>query len=291
MTAQILDGKALAEQLKGTLKNNVITLKNKIGRVPGIAVVLVGDDPASQVYVNNKLKCAEMIGVKAFTYKFNADISETALVAQIDALNKDSNVDGILVQLPLPQHLRAEVVLTKILASKDIDGFHVENIGRLALKQTGLHPCTPKGIMTLLKHYVGDIKGMNAVVIGASNIVGRPMALELLNARCTVTICHRATKDLADETRRADLIVVAAGVPHILNDVMVKPGVIVVDVGIHRLPDGSLTGDVDFKKVAPLAAWISPVPGGVGPMTVVTLMQNLLLATEMAHHAESIHST
>lgn len=281
MSAKILDGKALAEQIKTELKEKVKTIKAQINRAPGIAVVLVGDNPASQVYVKSKLKMAEDIGIEAFSYYMEANTTEFSLLEQIDMLNANPLIDGILVQLPLPPHINAEKVLAAIFPTKDIDGFHAENIGRLATKQPGLHPCTPKGIMTLLKHYVGEIIGLNAVVIGASNIVGRPMALELLNARCTVTICHRATKNLQEETLRADLLIAAAGVPHIIDDTMVKPGAIVVDVGIHRLDDGSLTGDVAFEKVAPIASWISPVPGGVGPMTVATLMQNLILATEM----------
>jgi methylenetetrahydrofolate dehydrogenase (NADP+)/methenyltetrahydrofolate cyclohydrolase len=285
VSAQILDGKALAEQIKNELKDKVVALKAKIKRAPGIAVVLVGENPASQVYVKSKLKSAADIGVESFAYRLPGDITEAALIAQIQMLNANPNIDGILVQLPLPKHINADKALAHVLASKDIDGFHIENIGRLALKLPGLHPCTPKGVMTLLRHYVGDVTGLNAVVVGASNIVGRPMMLELLNARCTVTICHRATKSLQAETLRADLIIAAAGVPHIIDDTMVKPGAIVVDVGIHRLDNGTLTGDVHFEKVAPIASWISPVPGGVGPMTVATLMQNLILATEMSHHA------
>lgn len=282
MTAKLLDGKALSEQIKIELKDKVNNIKTQINRAPGIAVVLVGDNPASHVYVKSKLKMAEDIGIEAFSYYMEANTTEFALIEQIQRLNENPVIDGILVQLPLPQHINAENVLATIFPTKDIDGFHAENIGRLALKQEGLRPCTPKGIMTLLKHYVGDIIGLNAVVVGVSNIVGRPMILELLNARCTVTACHRATKNLQEETRRADLLIAAAGVPHIIDDTMVKPGAIVVDVGIHRMEDGSLTGDVAFEKVAPIASWISPVPGGVGPMTVATLMQNLILATEMA---------
>lgn len=283
MTAQILDGKALSEQIKTELKDKVKAIKERIGRAPGIAVVLVGDNPASHVYVKSKLRMAEDIGVESFSYYMEANTTEFALIEQINRLNENPVIDGILVQLPLPQHINAEKVLANIFPTKDIDGFHAENIGRLALKQEGLRPCTPKGIMSLLKHYVGDIIGLNAVVVGVSNIVGRPMILELLNARCTVTACHRATKNLQEETLRADLLVVAAGVPHIIDNTMVKPNAIVVDVGIHRLEDGSLTGDVAFDKVAPIASWISPVPGGVGPMTVATLMQNLILATELAN--------
>ena len=279
--AQILDGKALAEAIKIDLKQQVAKIHKDSGRAPGIAVILVGDDPASHVYVKNKLKYAEDLGVQAFSFYLEADTAELILLEHIERLNQDPIIDGILVQLPLPKHINVERVLTKIAVNKDIDGFHAENIGKLALRQQGLHPCTPKGIMTLLQHYVGDIMGANAVVVGASNIVGRPMALELLNAQCTVTICHRATRNLQAETLRADILIAAAGVPHLIDQTMVKKGAMVVDVGIHRLPDGRLTGDVAFDQVEPIAAWISPVPGGVGPMTIATLMQNLLHAYQL----------
>lgn len=274
MPAQILDGKALAKQITEGLKQKVIDLKQKIGRAPGITVILVGNNPASQIYVKNKLKSAEEIGVNSSSIQLEETITEAALIQQIENLNQDPNIDGILLQLPIPRHLNAENVLSKITAYKDIDGFDAENMGKLILKRKGLHPCTPKGIMTLLHHYIGDITGKHAVIIGASNIVGRPMAIELLNERCTITVCHRATKSLKAETLRADILVVAAGAPNLIDDTMVKPGAIVVDVG-------SPVGDVDFDKVAPIASWISPVPGGVGPMTIATLMQNLVLATEM----------
>ena len=286
--AEILDGKLLAEMIKAELRQKVSVIKAERGWVPGIAVILVGDDPASHVYVKNKLKYAEDLGVAAFSFYLEADTTEFVLLEQLERLNQDPIIDGILIQLPLPKHINANRVLAKIAVDKDIDGFHAENIGKLALKQPGLHPCTPKGIMTLLKYYVGDILGANAVVVGASNIVGRPMALELLNAGCTVTICHRSTRNLQEETRRADILVVAAGVPHLIDASMVKPGAIVVDVGIHRLDSGKLTGDVDFESVAPIAAWISPVPGGVGPMTIATLMQNLVLASKAHDHGEAL---
>lgn len=284
MTAQILDGKAISLALKQNLKaeNDIRVASGK--RRPGLAVVLVGSDPASQVYVGSKRRSCEEIGFKSDSHDLPIDTSEAALLTLIDQLNADKEIDGILVQLPLPKHINTEVVIERIAPHKDVDGFHPYNIGRLAQRNPQLRPCTPKGIMTLLEKTNVDLHGLEAVIVGASNIVGRPMALELLLAGCTTTVCHRWTKDLEFHIRRADLLVVAVGKPNFIPGEWIKQGAIIIDVGINRLEDGSLTGDVEFNVAKQKAAWITPVPGGVGPMTVATLMENTFYAANELHN-------
>ena len=284
MGAQIIDGKAIAAQLRKDIKTRVDERLRKGLRPPGLAVVLVGQDPASEVYVRNKRKGCEESGIQSFAYDLPESTSQEELMALINRLNVDDAVDGILVQLPLPSHLNAEAVIESIHPDKDVDGFHPYNIGRLAQRMPVLRPCTPRGIITLLETTGANMKDLDAVVVGASNIVGRPMSLELLLAGCTVTVCHRFTKDLESHVRRADLLVVAVGKPGIVNSEWIKEGAIVIDVGINRTDDGKLIGDVEFETAAQRASWITPVPGGVGPMTVATLLQNTADAADDLHN-------
>ena len=281
MGAQILDGKSIAADLRGQIRSLVDARIAEGRRQPGLVVVLVGDNPASQVYVRNKQKACEQVGFHSELMQLPASTSQTELLTVIDALNGRDDVDGILVQLPLPEQIDAEMVTERILPTKDVDGFHPYNIGRLVLRLPVLRPCTPKGIMTMLAHTGIDLMGKDAVIIGQSNIVGRPMFLELLMARCTVTVCHSKTRDLAGKVRTADVVVAAVGVPRFVKADWVKPGAVVIDVGINRLDDGSLCGDVDTEAVSEVAAWITPVPGGVGPMTVATLLENTLQAADL----------
>jgi methylenetetrahydrofolate dehydrogenase (NADP+)/methenyltetrahydrofolate cyclohydrolase len=283
MSAQILDGKATAAELKQQLKTATQQRSVQGKRQPGLAVVLIGADPASQVYVGSKRRSCEEIGFKSNSYDLPETATEAELLALIDQLNADDSIDGILVQLPLPAHINDEKIIEHISPDKDVDGFHPYNIGRLAQRNPQLRPCTPKGVMTLLSKTGIDLKGLDAVVVGASNIVGRPMALELMLAGCTTTVCHRFTKDLEAQVRRADLLVVAVGKPNFIPGDWVKQGAIVIDVGINRLENGKLTGDVEFDVAKQKASWITPVPGGVGPMTVATLMENTLWAAENLH--------
>ena len=276
----ILDGKAVAQRVTDDVRSGVAAFVAAGNPAPGLAVVLVGENAASQVYVRNKRKTTETVGMRSFAHDLPADTGEDALLALIDRLNDDPAVNGILVQLPLPRHIHAEKVTERIDPKKDVDGFHPYNVGRLVLKMPVLRPCTPYGCMRLLKETGVDLVGMNAVVIGQSNIVGRPMALELLMARCTVTICHSATRDLPGTVRGADIVVAGVGKANFVQRDWVKPGAIVIDVGINRLPDGKLCGDVDFEAVKDLASWITPVPGGVGPMTIATLLSNTLTAAK-----------
>jgi methylenetetrahydrofolate dehydrogenase (NADP+)/methenyltetrahydrofolate cyclohydrolase len=250
-------------------------------RAPALAVVLVGSDPASSIYVRNKRLACEKVGIRSEAYDLPASTSKKALFDLIDRLNKDDAIDGILVQSPLPPQIDEKLVIEHISASKDVDGFHPYNIGRLAVRQPTLRSCTPFGVIKMLQTLNIELKGLDAVVVGASNHVGRPMALELLLAGCTVTCCHRHTKDLQGNIERADLVVVAAGKPGLVKGEWIKKGAIVVDIGINRLENGSICGDVDFESAKDRAAWITPVPGGVGPMTVATLMENTLLAMEL----------
>lgn len=283
MSAKIIDGKAVAADLKQQLK---LATDQRIAagkRRPGLAVVLIGSNPASKVYVGSKRRSCEEIGFKSEAYDLAESATQDELLALIDKLNNDDEIDGILVQLPLPEHIDSETVIEHIAPHKDVDGFHPYNIGRLAQRIPVLQPCTPKGIITLLRSTAVDLKGLEAVVVGASNIVGRPMALELLLAGCTTTVCHRWTKNLEDQVRRADLLVVAVGKPNFIPGDWIKPGAIVIDVGINRLEDGKLTGDVEFDVAKQKASWITPVPGGVGPMTVATLLENTLFAAEHLH--------
>jgi methylenetetrahydrofolate dehydrogenase (NADP+)/methenyltetrahydrofolate cyclohydrolase len=283
MSAQLIDGKAIAAGVRAVVQQRVeARLANNLRR-PGLAVILVGDDPASQVYVRNKRRACEEAGLMSRSHDLPADTSQAALLRLIDELNEDPLVDGILVQLPLPDHIDAEAVTERVYPDKDVDGFHPYNIGRLALRRPVLRPCTPLGIMTLLEHTGETFHGREAVIVGASNIVGRPMSLELLLAGCTVTTCHRFTRGLDAHVLRAEIVVVAVGKPGLIPGEWIRPGATVIDVGINRLDDGRLVGDVQFEKAREHAAWITPVPGGVGPMTVATLLENTLLAAEQLH--------
>jgi methylenetetrahydrofolate dehydrogenase (NADP+)/methenyltetrahydrofolate cyclohydrolase len=281
MTAQILDGKAAAAELREEIKQRVAQRTAKGLRRPGLAVVLVGGDPASQVYVQSKRKACDKAGLHSELHVLPADLPQRELLRLIGELNHRDEIDGILVQLPLPKHIDTEAVIEHILPSKDVDGFHPYNVGRLALRLPLLRSCTPKGVMTLLERAAIKLEGLDAVIVGQSNIVGRPMALELLAARCTITVCHSRTKDLPEKMRHADLLVAAMGKPRFVRGDWVKEGAVVVDVGINRLADGTLCGDVDFEAARARASWITPVPGGVGPMTVATLLQNTLQAAEL----------
>ncbi len=283
MSAQLIDGKSIAAQIRQSVKQEVQRLLAAGLRAPGLAVIQVGHDPASEVYVANKRKSCQDVGFVSKAYDLPADTSQTQLLALIDQLNEDPEIDGILVQLPLPAGIDPETVIERIHPDKDVDGFHPYNIGRLAVRLPLLRSCTPLGIITLLKSTGIDIRGKEAVVVGASNIVGRPMSLELLLAGCTVTTCHRFTQNLHAHVARADVLVVAVGKPGLVKGEWVKPGAIVIDVGITRNAQGKLVGDVDFDAAKERAAWITPVPGGVGPMTVATLLQNTLYATEQLH--------
>lgn len=283
MTAQLIDGKAIAASLRQQIAQRVAERRQQGLRAPGLAVILVGSDPASQVYVSHKRKDCEEVGFLSQAYDLPATTSQAELMALIDSLNDDASIDGILVQLPLPEHLDASLLLERIRPDKDVDGFHPYNIGRLAQRMPLLRPCTPKGIMTLLQSTGADLYGMHAVVVGASNIVGRPMAMELLLAGCTVTVTHRFTKDLPMHVGQADIVVVAAGKPGLVHGEWIKPGAIVIDVGINRQADGKLIGDVVYETALPRAGWITPVPGGVGPMTRACLLENTLHAAEHLH--------
>lgn len=281
MSAQILDGKAIAADIREQVKTQVDARLRAAERAPGLAVVLVGQNPASQVYVRNKRKACAEVGFYSQLHDLPADTQQVQLEALIDQLNADERIDGILVQLPLPEHMDTEAITERILPTKDVDGFHPYNLGRLALRMPLLRPCTPKGVMTLLARTGRELSGLDAVVIGQSNIVGRPMALELLAARCTITVCHSRTRDLADKVRGADVLVAALGRARFVPGDWIKPGSLLIDVGINRTADGTLIGDLDYAACAERAAWITPVPGGVGPMTIATLLENTLQATEL----------
>jgi methylenetetrahydrofolate dehydrogenase (NADP+)/methenyltetrahydrofolate cyclohydrolase len=284
VSARLLDGKAIATSLLAQVRERVQhKLAAGIG-APGLAVIMVGTNPASQVYVRNKRQACEKAGIISYSHDLPETISQAELLALIDKLNSDSHVDGILVQLPLPAHIDTETVIERVHPTKDVDGFHPYNIGRLAVRSPVLHSCTPHGIMKLLENTDKPILGSHAVVVGASNHVGRPMALELLIAGCTVTICHRFTQDLPDHVARADILVVAVGKPGLVKGAWIKPGAVVIDVGINRLADGRLVGDVEFDIAKERASWITPVPGGVGPMTVATLLLNTLEASDERLH-------
>ncbi len=278
MSAQILDGKSISARIRSKVKQQVDEILAQGQRPPGLAVVLVGENPASEVYVRNKRNACEQVGFKSELIQLPADTSEQSLLQFIDNLNQREDMDGILVQLPLPDQIDEETVTERILPTKDVDGFHPYNIGRLVLRMPLLRPCTPRGIMTMLEQTGVELAGKDAVIIGQSNIVGRPMALELLMAKCTITVCHSKTRDLIEKIRNADIIVAAVGRPKFVQGDWVKPGAIVIDVGINRMENGKLCGDVDFDGARKNAAWITPVPGGVGPMTVATLLENTLQA-------------
>ncbi|SEM14401.1 bifunctional methylenetetrahydrofolate dehydrogenase/methenyltetrahydrofolate cyclohydrolase FolD [Halomonas daqiaonensis] len=286
MTAQLIDGKSIAARVRQQVARQVQARREAGGRIPGLAVVLVGEDAASAVYVRNKHHACEEAGIHSFKYQLPADTRQDELEALVDQLNDDPRIDGILVQLPLPEHMDSRPILERILPHKDVDGFHPYNLGRLAQRMPLLRPCTPKGVITLLEENGLEIRGLDATVVGASNIVGRPMSLELMLAGCTTTVCHRFTQNLEEHVRRADLLVVAVGKPGLVKGEWIKPGAIVIDVGINRQEDGRLIGDIDFAPAAERASWITPVPGGVGPMTVATLLENTLQAADM-HDAEA----
>lgn len=279
MTANIIDGKAIAAQLKEDMKKK-ITERETLGwdHRPGLAVILIGEDHASKIYVRNKRDACTQIGIQSVYHHLPADIREIKLAELIQNLNNDKLIDGILLQLPLPSQIDTDRIIECISPYKDVDGFHPYNLGRLAQRRPLLKPCTPSGIMVLLDHIQQTYKGKHAVIVGASNIVGRPMAFEFLITGATVTICHRFTKDLAFHVKQADILVSAAGKPGLIKGDWIKPGATVIDVGINRLPDGTLTGDIEFAKASEKAKWITPVPGGVGPMTVAMLLRNTLKA-------------
>ena len=280
MTAQILDGKALSERIVDELRQRVDALVASGRRAPTLAVILVGDDPASAIYVRNKKRACERADVRSVAHDLPASTSQAELLALIDRLNDDPEVDGILVQMPLPPQIDPETVIERIHPDKDVDGFHPYNIGRLAVRMPTLRSCTPMGVMTLLKSVHSDMRGMNALVVGASNHVGRPMGLELLMEGCTVTTANSRTRNLPVLALQADIVVVAVGRPNLVKGEWIKEGATVADVGINRLPDGRICGDVEYAVAAERAAWITPVPGGVGPMTVASLLQNTLQAYE-----------
>jgi len=282
MAAQLIDGKKISQQRIEAVAQAVKARQEKGLHTPCLAVVLVGDDPASAVYVRNKKLACQKSGIESRSYELPSETTQDDLLKLVDELNGNPAVDGILVQLPLPAHIDSQAVLERIEPHKDVDGFHPYNVGRLVVKMPLMRPCTPKGVMTLLEAYGIDPKGKKAVVVGASNIVGRPQALELLLSRATVTICHSATQNLANEVAAADILVVGVGIPNFVKGEWVKPGAVVIDVGINRLDDGSLCGDVEFDVAKERASMITPVPGGVGPMTIATLLENTV-------HAASLH--
>jgi methylenetetrahydrofolate dehydrogenase (NADP+)/methenyltetrahydrofolate cyclohydrolase len=280
MSAKIIDGKQIAKNVRDNVSQAVAERIANGQRAPGLAVVLVGNDPASEVYVRNKKADCEKAGFQSFSFDLDADTSQEQLLQLIDELNNDPKVDGILVQLPLPAHLDSDLILERIKPKKDVDGFHPYNLGRLTQRLPVLRPCTPKGIMTLLESTGEEIRGKKATIVGASNIVGRPMAMELLLAGCTVTVTHRFTKDLPAEVGQADIVVVAVGKPGLVKGEWIKEGAVVIDVGINRLESGKLVGDVTFEAASERASWITPVPGGVGPMTRAALLENTLQAAQ-----------
>ncbi|WP_313313030.1 bifunctional methylenetetrahydrofolate dehydrogenase/methenyltetrahydrofolate cyclohydrolase FolD [Pulveribacter sp.] len=287
MTAQLIDGNALSRQLRGEVRERTSALKSR-GITPGLAVVLVGDNPASQVYVRNKVKACEDAGFHSVLEKYEATMTEAELLARIDALNNDPAIHGILVQLPLSAHIDDHKVIEAISPAKDVDGFHVASAGALLVGEAGFKACTPYGCMKMLESIgMKDLRGKHAVVIGRSNIVGKPMALMLLAANATVTVCHSGTADLGAMTRQADVVVAAVGKRNVLTADMVKPGAVVIDVGMNRDDEGKLCGDVDFNGVSQVAGWITPVPGGVGPMTITMLLVNTLEAAERLAAAQA----
>ncbi|MBE7029430.1 MAG: bifunctional methylenetetrahydrofolate dehydrogenase/methenyltetrahydrofolate cyclohydrolase FolD [Ruminococcaceae bacterium] len=280
MNAQIINGKQVSQNIKEKIKKEVEELKNK-GIVPGLAVVIVGNNPASRVYVNSKKKACEELGMYSVEYALKEETTEEELLELISKLNCDDKINGILVQLPLPKHLDEKLIINTIIPEKDVDAFHPVNVGKIMIGDFNFLPCTPAGVMELIKETGIDISGKECVIIGRSNIVGKPQAMLMLHKNATVTICHSKTKDLAEVVKRADIVVAAVGVPKMVTKDMVKEGAVVIDVGMNRLPDGKLCGDVDFDGVSEVASFITPVPGGVGPMTIAMLMQNTLTAAKL----------
>ncbi|AHE67506.1 bifunctional methylenetetrahydrofolate dehydrogenase/methenyltetrahydrofolate cyclohydrolase FolD [Legionella oakridgensis] len=283
MSASLLAGKPIASAIMQDIKQTVMAHEQKGHRPPGLAVILVGADPASLIYVNNKRKACHEVGFKSYAYDLPEQTSEKDLLMLIEQLNEANDIDGILVQLPLPSHIHTQAIIERLKPTKDVDGFHPYNLGRLAQGNPQLRPCTPYGIIQMLNYYQLTLSGKHAVVVGASNIVGRPMALEFLLAKATVTICHRATRDLEHHVRAADILVVATGVPDVINVNWLNKQQIIIDVGIHRNEDGTLRGDVDYALAKDKVAWITPVPGGVGPMTISTLLKNTFYAASHLH--------
>jgi methylenetetrahydrofolate dehydrogenase (NADP+)/methenyltetrahydrofolate cyclohydrolase len=281
MTAKRIDGKAIAQDYRAELAVRIGRLADS-GIVPSLVVVIVGDDPASQVYVRNKATASEAIGIRSHVHRLPAQTSQAGLLALVAELNADPSVHGILVQLPLPKHIASRAVIEAIDPAKDVDGFHYDNVAALVVGEPAFYPCTPWGVMKILEHENIQVEGAHAVVVGRSNIVGKPMALMLLHAGATVTICHSKTRDLPAVVRQGDIVVAAVGKPRMITGAMVKPGAVVIDVGVNRLPDGKLAGDVDYDAVAPIASHITPVPGGVGPMTIAMLLGNTVKAAERA---------
>lgn len=291
MGARIIDGKQIATGLLEDLKKQVIEKTQQGFRPPGLAVILVGHDPASEIYVRNKIEACHHVGIRSLSHPVSDHITDAELLSLVDRFNEDPTVDGILIQLPLPAPLNAEPLIERMRPDKDVDGFHPYNIGRLAERRPLMRSCTPAGVMTLLRHTQTPLHGLHAVVVGASNHVGRPMGLELLLAGCTVTTCHRFTRDLQTHVERADILVAAAGKPHLIPGKWIKEGAIVIDIGMNRLGNGRLVGDIDFETAKNRAGWITPVPGGVGPMTVATLLLNTAKAAWLHQNQPSNHST
>lgn|SRR3990167_844604 len=283
MMAQLLNGRYVSNLLLPEIKSKTLELTNLLKRPPTLAVILIGENPASQIYVANKHKACLGVGITPRAYHLPTDIRTTQLLALIDTLNHNIEVDGILVQLPLPLHINPATIISSIEQYKDVDGFHPCNMGHLATRTPLLRPCTPMGIMRLLNHYNIDVRGKHAVVVGASNIVGRPMALEFLHASATVTICHSATIELAQHVRMADILVIATGIQDLIDPNWLHKNQIIIDVGIHRLQDNTLRGDLNFNEVVTKVAWLTPVPGGVGPMTIISLLENTLFSTRLLH--------
>jgi methylenetetrahydrofolate dehydrogenase (NADP+) / methenyltetrahydrofolate cyclohydrolase len=287
MTATLLDGKAIARQIREGTKLRIAGLREQRGVTPKLAVILVGRNPASRLYVNNKIKACAEVGIRSAMHEFSADVDAGAVIDTIHRLNADPDVHGILVQLPLPAHHDIRAVLRTIAVEKDVDGFHLYNVGGLVLGEKVFPPCTPYGVMKLLAAAGIEIAGKNVTIVGASNLVGKPMAQMMLGRNATVAICHVETRDLAQYTILADILVVAAGVPNLIIPQMVRTGAVVIDVGINRLPDGRLVGDIDFAGVSKKAAYVTPVPGGIGPMTVTMLLENTVMAAERASERAS----
>jgi methylenetetrahydrofolate dehydrogenase (NADP+)/methenyltetrahydrofolate cyclohydrolase len=284
MSAKIIDGKAVAQRIRSECAERVRLLELREGIAPGLAVILVGDDPASRVYVSNKVKACESVGIRSFNFRFPCEIDEATILDTIIQMNADPLVHGILVQLPLPAHIDTGKVIRTISVDKDVDGFHLYNVGGLVVGDTIFSPCTPYGVIKLLESENIPISGQNVVIVGASNIVGKPMALMLMKRDATVAVCHAKTRDLAQLTIMADILIVAAGHPNLIVPQMVKRGAVVIDVGINRLPNGKLTGDVDFEGLLETASFITPVPGGVGPMTVTMLLVNTIVSAQNSIH-------
>ena len=279
--AEIIDGKIVSKKVREEITLDIAKFKEESGKTPGLAVVVVGDDPASAVYVRNKHKACLEVGITSYQIEYPAETTEEELLKKIDELNADPKVNGILVQLPLPKHINEDAVINRISPLKDVDAFHPENVGKIMIGKYEFLPCTPAGIVELLKHYNVEVEGKRCAVIGRSNIVGKPMSLLLLERNGTVTICHSRTKNLAEITKESDIVVVAIGRANFLTADMVKPGAVVIDVGINRMDDGKLCGDVKFDEVEKIASKITPVPGGVGPMTITMLLKNTLAAAKM----------